>query len=93
VDGDRILRPLARGGVSLREHLSPTGRPPVAACGVADPHGTGPPLSTAPPPPPTLPLPMPPLHDMPCRGSLPSSHAASTASAWSRQAGLLVDTS
>jgi hypothetical protein len=38
VSSDRQL------GGSLREHLSLMGRPPlVAACGVADPHGTGPP--------------------------------------------------
>jgi hypothetical protein len=34
MDGDRVLRPLARerGAVSLREHLSPTGRPPSGRC-------------------------------------------------------------
>jgi hypothetical protein len=29
VDGDRVLRPPARVAVSLREHLSPTGQPPL----------------------------------------------------------------
>jgi hypothetical protein len=32
MDGDHVLRPLARGVVSLREHLNPTGRPPSARC-------------------------------------------------------------
>jgi hypothetical protein len=43
IDGDRILRPSARGAVSLREHLSPTRQPPpVAAFGVAEPDGMAP---------------------------------------------------
>jgi hypothetical protein len=45
VDVDRVLRPPTREVVSLRKHLSPTGcPPPVAACGVTEPDGMGPPL-------------------------------------------------
>jgi hypothetical protein len=49
------------------------GAPPVAAFGVADPHGAGPLRSTAPPP--LLPPPTPRLYVVPCRGSPPSSCA------------------
>jgi hypothetical protein len=78
--GWRVLRPPARGVLSLREHLSPTGQP-FAACGVAEPDGTAPRRIARASASTDATASKPHLHAVPSRGSPPSSRAAPLASA------------